>query len=164
MGIALYFIGFLILQRLVELALSNRNTKRLLAKGAKEFSPGHYPLIVGVHILWIIAIAAFGWNNEINYWWLAAYGVLQAFRMWILGSLGERWTTRIIILNEPLVRKGLYKYVEHPNYILVGAEIIIAPMVLGLWWVAILFTILNTIVLGVRVEAENKALATITKN
>lgn len=80
------------------------------------------------------------------------------FRVWILASLGTRWTTRIIVLNEPLVARGPYKFLPHPNYMLVVAEIFVAPMVLGLWGVALIFTVLNAIVLTIRIRAENKAL------
>jgi len=155
------FIAFLIAQRLSELVIARKNTVRLLARGAKEFAPEHYPLIVAVHSLWIVAIAVLGWDQALNFSWLVVYLVLQGFRIWILSSLGARWTTRIIILNEPLVARGPYKYIKHPNYVLVVAEIIAAPMVLGLFSVAIVFSLLNVIVLYIRIRAENKALATI---
>jgi len=155
------FIVLLIAQRLSELAIARENTARLLRQGAKEFAPEHYPLIVAVHSLWIAAIAVFGWDQALNFSWLTVYLILQGFRIWILSSLGARWTTRIIILNEPLVVRGPYKYIKHPNYALVVAEIIAAPMVLGLFSVAIVFSLLNAIVLYIRIRAENKALATI---
>jgi len=155
------FIAFLIAQRLSELVIARKNTVRLLARGAKEFAPEHYPLIVAVHSLWIVAIAVLGWDQALNFSWLVVYLVLQGFRIWILSSLGARWTTRIIILNEPLVARGPYKYIKHPNYVLVVAEIIAAPMVLGLFSVAIVFSLLNAIVLYIRIKVENKALATI---
>ncbi|MEO1067087.1 MAG: isoprenylcysteine carboxylmethyltransferase family protein [Pseudomonadota bacterium] len=160
---ALLFIGFLIAQRLVELWIAQRNTHRLLARGAQEHAPDHYKLIVAVHALWIFAIVVFGFDQAISWAWLAIYAGLQLFRLWILMSLGERWTTKIIILDEPLVAKGPYQYIKHPNYVLVIAEIIAAPMVLGLTWVAIVFTILNALVLAIRIPAENRALATITQ-
>jgi len=155
------FIAFLIAQRLSELVIARKNTVRLLARGAKEFAPEHYPLIVAVHSLWIVAIAVLGWDQALNFSWLVVYLVLQGFRIWILSSLGARWTTRIIILNEPLVARGPYKYIKHPNYVLVVAEIIAAPMVLGLFSVAIVFSLLNAIVLYILIKVENKALATI---
>jgi len=90
---------------------------------------------------------------------LATFGILQILRVWILGTLGARWTTRIIILPEPLVRRGPFRFLRHPNYTLVVAEIIVAPIVLGLVWVAALFTVLNALMLYVRIRAENRALA-----
>ena len=158
---ALLFIAFLIVQRLGELVIAKRNTARLMERGAKEYAPEHYPIIVAVHTLWVLAIVALGWDQPILWHWFVIYAVLQLFRVWILTSLGGRWTTRIIIWNEPLVARGPYRFIKHPNYILVIAEIIAAPMVLGLTWVAVVFTVLNAIVLAIRIPAENKALQTI---
>lgn len=155
------FLVFLIAQRLIELVIARRNTARLIARGAREYAPEHYPLIVALHTIWLVTIVVFGWGGEINPVWLAVYGLLQILRLWILLSLGKRWTTRIIILDEPLVVRGPYRFFKHPNYVLVVAEIIAAPMVLGLLWVAVVFTVLNALVLKIRISAENRALATI---
>ncbi len=155
----LLFLGFLILQRLSELVIAKRNTARLLAKGAYEVGAGHYPVMVIMHSLWIIALMVLGHDQSVAFGWLALFAVLQVLRVWILGSLGSRWTTRIIILEEPLVVRGPFRYVSHPNYMLVVAEIIVAPMVLGLVWVAVVFTILNAAMLWVRIGVEHKALA-----
>ena len=156
---ALLFIGFVIAQRLGELWLARRNTARLLARGAREVGASHYPLIVALHTAWIIALLVFGWSAAVSVPWLILYGVLQLFRIWILGSLGERWTTRIIIIDEPLVVRGPYRFMPHPNYVLVVAEIIVVPMVLGLFWVALAFTLLNAAVLALRIAKEGEALA-----
>lgn len=153
------FLGFIIIQRLSELVIAKRNTAALLAKGAYEVGASHYPVMVAMHSTWIACLLIFGYDNSIAYGWLAVFAVLQVFRVWILGSLGSRWTTRIIILEEPLVVRGPFKYVAHPNYMLVVAEIIVAPMVLGLTWVALLFTVLNAAMLWVRIGVEHKALA-----
>jgi len=155
----LLFLAFLIVQRLSELAIAKRNTKRLLAKGAYEVGAEHYPIMVMMHTAWVLCLLGFGYTENIAVGWLTAYIVLQFFRIWILTSLGSRWTTRIIILNAPLVVKGPFKYFSHPNYMLVVAEIIVAPMVLGLSWVALIFTLLNAAMLWVRIGVEHKALA-----
>ena len=156
---ALLFLGFIVLQRLSELAISKANTKRLLARGAYEVGANHYPAMVAMHSAWIVCLVVFGYTQPVSLFWLAIFAVLQAFRVWILASLGSRWTTRIIILEEPLVTRGPFKLIRHPNYVLVIAEIIVAPMVLGLWWVAALFTVLNAAMLWVRIGAEERALA-----
>ena len=157
--LALLLIAFVIGQRLVELAVARHNTRRLLARGGREIGAEHYPLIVTLHATWILAIVAFGWQSPVSLPWLAAYAVLQLFRIWILTSLGPRWTTRIIIIDEPLVRRGPYRFLPHPNYLLVAAELIVVPMALGLPWLAAVFTMLNALVLGVRITVENRALA-----
>lgn len=156
---ALLFIGFVITQRLGELWLARRNTLRLLARGGREVGARHYPLIVALHTGWILALLAFGFQSSLSIPWLAAYGVLQIFRVWILASLGPRWTTRIIVIDEPLVRRGPYKLLSHPNYLLVCAELVVVPMALSLPIIAFVFQALNAAVLNIRIKAENEALA-----
>jgi methyltransferase len=153
------FLGFLILQRLSELVLARLNTTRLLARGATEHGESHYPLIVALHAAWIAALVIFGLGNPVSPAWLAAFVVLQALRIWILASLRDRWTTRIIVLDEPLVARGPFRFVRHPNYMVVAAEIVVASMVLGLPWVAAIFTLLNAAVLAIRIRAEDAALS-----
>ena len=161
MTLALCFIAFLIAQRLIELVIAKRNTARLLEKGAYEVGAGHYPLIIVIHSAWVISIVILGYDQSIQTSWFILYVLLQGLRIWILASLGSRWTTRIIILNEPLVVRGPYRYIKHPNYVLVIGEIFVAPMVLGLFWVAVVFSLLNFFILSIRIPAENKALAEI---
>ena len=156
---AALFLGFIIVQRLSELVIAKRNTAKLLAKGAYEVGAAHYPVMVTMHSAWILCLVIFGYDESVAFGWLAVFVVLQVFRVWILGSLGSRWTTRIIILEETLVVRGPFKYFSHPNYMLVVAEIIVAPMVLGLVWVAVVFTVLNAAMLWVRIGVEHKALA-----
>lgn len=157
-GPALAFILFLALQRLAELALSRRNTARLLAKGAREAGADHYPAMVAMHAAWLGAIAVFGAGQPVHAGWLAVFAVLQALRIWVIATLGPRWTTRIIVADAPLVRRGPFRYMRHPNYAVVTAEIAVAPLVLGLWPVAVLFTVLNAAMLRIRIRAENAAL------
>lgn len=155
---AALFIAFLVVQRLSELAIARRNTARLLAEGAREVAPGHYPLIVALHTAWLLCIVWFGYDQQIILGWLVVFVVLQGLRLWILGTLGRRWTTRIIVTDEPLVAEGPFRYLRHPNYTLVVAEIFVAPMVLGLTGVALAFTVLNALVLFIRIRAEDGAL------
>ncbi len=155
---AALFIAFLVVQRLSELAIARRNTARLLAEGAREVAPGHYPLIVALHTAWLLSIVWFGYDQQIILGWLVVFVVLQGLRLWILGTLGRRWTTRIIVTDEPLVAEGPFRYLRHPNYTLVVAEIFVAPMVLGLTGVALAFTVLNALVLFIRIRAEDGAL------
>ena len=156
---AALFLAFLVVQRLSELVIAKRNTARLLARGAYEVGAEHYPFMVSMHTAWVLALIVFGFDNPVHFGWLAVFVVLQGFRVWILTSLGGRWTTRIIVLEEPLVAKGPFRFIPHPNYTLVVCENIVAPMVLGLVWVAALFTVLNAAMLYVRIRAENAALA-----
>jgi len=147
------------LQRVGELWLSRRNSKRLLAQGAREHAPGHYPLVVGVHVLWLATLWWLAPLRPIDGFWLAIYVLLQVARIWVLATLGPRWTTRIIVLPDaPLVAKGPYRFVSHPNYLVVVGEIAVLPLVFGLWQVALIFTLLNGVGLVVRIREENRAL------
>ena len=156
---AFCILGFVTLQRLSELLLAERNRKRLMANGAVEYGADHYPLIVGVHGLWLAALWWFAPGQPIHVALLIFFALLQLGRLWVLATLGERWTTRIIVLpNAPLVARGPYRFVDHPNYIVVVLEIAVLPLVFGLWQIALLFSLLNAAVLAVRITAENRAL------
>lgn len=155
----LVILGLVTLQRLGELWLSNRNTRRLVAQGAREFAPGHYPLIVAVHALWLAALWWFAPSRPIDGFWLGLFVLIEIARIWVLVSLGPRWTTKIIVLPDaPHVRRGPYRFVNHPNYVVVVSEIAVLPLVFGLWQVALIFTLLNAAVLAVRIRHENRAL------
>jgi methyltransferase len=152
-------LALVTLQRLGELVLAERNTRRLLARGAHEVGRSHYPFLVAVHAGWLVALWLLAPGPPIHILPLLIYVVLQVARIWVIASLGERWTTRIIVLPAaPLVRRGPYKWVDHPNYLIVIAEIAVLPLVFGLPVVAAFFSVLNAIVLWVRVREENQAL------
>jgi methyltransferase len=105
--------------------------------------------------LWWLAPA-----RPIDGFWLGLFVIIELSRIWVLASLGARWTTRIIALpNAPLVRRGPYRWVNHPNYLVVVAEIAVLPLVFGLWKVSLIFSILNAAVLTIRIRAENRTLA-----
>jgi methyltransferase len=147
-------------QRLGELVLANHNTTRLKAQGAYEVAPGHYPLIVILHAAWLVGLWALAWNRPLSLPLAALFIVIEGLRVWVLMSIGSRWTTRIIILpGAPLVRRGPYRFIPHPNYTVVAAEILVLPLAFGLWWYALVFTALNAAVLFIRIRAENAALA-----
>jgi methyltransferase len=153
-------LGLVTLQRAVELVISSSNTRKLKARGAVELAPRHYPLIVAVHAAWLISLWLLGRDQPVNFIALLLYLVLQGCRVWILRTLGSRWTTRIIVLpGYPLVSSGPYRYLSHPNYAVVACEIAVLPLALGLPLSAAIFTVLNAAVLAIRIDAENRALA-----
>jgi len=159
MSFAAIVLVLVTLQRLGELVLARRNTERLMARGAIEVGAGHYPLIVALHTAWLATLWLFGRNQEVNLAALALFAMLQGLRVWILATLGPRWTTRIIVLpGAPLVAKGPYRYFSHPNYAVVAGEIAVLPLALHLPWVALVFTILNAAALVIRIRAEAHAL------
>jgi methyltransferase len=152
-------LALVTLQRLGELWLAKRNTRRLLEAGAREYGAAHYPLIVAVHTLWLLSLWFLAPQRPVEAFWLALFVLVELARVWVLMTLGSRWTTRIIVLpNAPLVRRGPYRFVNHPNYWVVASEIAVLPLVFGLWQVALAFSLLNAAVLKVRIREENRAL------
>lgn len=159
MTLAIFILFLVTIQRIAELILAKRNTKRLLARGGLEKSPKHYVFIVIMHTAWLALLWIYVGDARISFWWLALFILLQFLRVWIIVTLGERWTTRIIVVpGEARVLRGPYRFLAHPNYVIVAAEIIALPMTLGLPWIALVFTMLNAAVLWVRIRAEEKAL------
>ena len=159
MSLNLIILSAVTLQRLSEMWLSNKNSKRLIAEGAREHAPGHYPLIVGLHTAWLAALWWLAPLRPVYAFWLGLFVLIEMGRIWVLTSLGRRWTTRIIVLpGAPLVRKGPYRFIDHPNYLVVAAEIAVLPLVFGLWRTALAFSLINAAVLFIRIRAENRAL------
>jgi methyltransferase len=152
-------LGFVTAQRLIELPIARANTARLLAAGGREVAPGHYPLIVALHATWLASLWWFALDRPISIPLLILFGLVELARIWVLRTLGPRWTTRIIVVpGEKLVARGPYRFISHPNYAVVVAELALLPMIFGLWQIAILFSVLNLIILSIRIRAENAAL------
>ncbi len=161
--IFILFISFVILLRIGELLLSKRNERWLLQHGAVEYGNKHYPFIVTLHVLFIISlIFEYSIQQTASYslFFIVLYFVLIAFKVRVILSLGKFWNTKIYhIPNVPLLKKGPYKYSKHPNYLIVIAEITVIPLAFHLYYTAIIFTLLNSIILFVRIREENKALS-----
>ena len=156
---AIAVLAFVTAERVAELLLAKRNTARLLSRGAKEIASAHYPLIVALHAAWLGGLWLLAWDRPIQLAWLALFAVLQILRFWVLATLRDRWTTRIIILpGAPLVKSGPYRFLSHPNYAVVIGEIAVLPLIFALPWYALAFSILNGLVLFIRIAAENAAL------
>jgi methyltransferase len=159
---AAVLLALVTIERLAELWLARRNTTALLARGAVEVAAGHYPLIVALHAVWLVVLWLWGAGAPVQSGWLTVFLVLQLARVWVLASLGSRWTTRIIILpGAPLVATGPYRWLTHPNYAVVVAEIAVLPLCLGLPLVALIFSIANAAVLSLRIASENSALRSV---
>lgn len=157
-----WILAIVAAQRLCEVAYATRNTRRLLANGGREIGARHYPLFVLLHAFWLITIAIVAVRTphvRVDWWFVGAYALLQIARVWIIATLGARWTTRIVVVpNAPLVCGGPYRYVRHPNYLVVMLEIAILPLAFGQVAVAIVFTILNAALLRYRIGIEDGAL------
>ena len=160
MGIAQWIVIAVGLLRLAELVYARRNQARLLARGGHEVGAGHYPLIVLLHAAWLAALF-FGIPGTVapNLILLGGFLALQLVRVWIIASLGPYWTTRIITVpGEPLSRHGPYRWMRHPNYAVVAAEIALLPLAFGAWPIALVFSLANAGLLAWRIATENRVL------
>jgi len=154
------FLSFFIAQRLSELAIARRNEGWLQAQGAVEYGQTHYPFIVLLHASFILSmIGEYSWRGgqSLDVVFLILFLALIAAKAWVIASLGKYWNTKIFrVAGAPTVRRGLYKYVRHPNYIIVVCEFIVVPMVFHLYITAVVFSILNAAMLRIRIREENK--------
>ncbi|CAH0347770.1 isoprenylcysteine carboxylmethyltransferase family protein [Bacillus sp. CECT 9360] len=162
------FISLIVLQRVIELFIAQRNEKWMKKQGALEFGMSHYPWMVLMHIGFfsalILEVTLTG--RELNsFWqlWLAIFLAAQAGRVWVIASLGKYWNTKIIVLpGAELMAKGPYKYIKHPNYLVVAIEIIIISLLFNAYITGILFSLLNVWMMTVRIPEEERALNSLT--
>lgn len=157
------FISCLIIQRLSELVIARRNEKWLLSQGAIQYGREHYPFMIALHTLFIVSlIGEYVWRGGTNISWifLGIFIAVLLFKFWALSSLGKYWNTKIYrIPGVYPVKRGPYKFLKHPNYMEVVCEIAFIPLVFHLYYTAIVFTILNAVMLYVRITVENKVWA-----
>jgi methyltransferase len=152
-------LTFLTVQRLAELWWAKQNEARLLAAGAIEYGHSHLPLIILLHAAWMAGLWLLAYDRSVDPVFLTLFVILQMARFWVLVTLGRRWTIRIIAVpGEQLVARGPYRFFRHPNYAVVSGEIAVVPLALGLPIYALVFSILNAVVLTIRITAENAAL------
>ena len=157
-------VGCVALQRLLELRLSRRNERLLRARGAIERGRGHYPLMVALHALWLLSTLIEGLlrGPSLPALWpipAALFLLVQPLRYWSIRSLGDYWNTRILVVPDAkLVARGPYRYLRHPNYVVVAVEVATFPLIFGAWVTAVVFSTLNAALLFVRIREENRAL------
>jgi methyltransferase len=156
-------LGFLTLQRIAELWWARQNESRLFAAGGVEYGRSHFLLIVFLHAAWLLGMWVVAYDRPVEPPFFVIVVLLQIARFWVLTTLGRRWTIRVIIVpGEKLVARGPYRWLRHPNYAVVTGEIAAVPLALGLPLYALVFSILNAVVLAIRIPAENAALAATT--
>lgn len=156
--------AFVIVQRMAELYIAERNRCWALQQGAREFGIRHYQLFFLLHTAWLV-----GWFVEANirgaltegwYLWLGLFACAQGLRYWCISSLGRCWNTRILVIpGGNLVRKGPYRFLSHPNYLAVAIELLCIPLIFGAVWTAACVTMLNAVLLfKIRIPEEEQAL------
>ena len=160
MGEGAWLVAFMIAQRLIELCFARLNTRQLRGRGGIEFGAAHYPLIVILHAIWIVSLLILAHDRSVDPFWLSVFVALQIGRLWVIASLGRRWTTRVIVMPGAVpVARGPYRWIRHPNYLIVALEIAVVPLALGLPVVALVFSAANAALLAYRIRIENEALA-----
>jgi methyltransferase len=154
-------LAFVALQRGAELAWAARNTARLRRRGALEADAHGYPLFVALHAGWLASMALLVPAATPPTWaLLGIFALLQPVRIWVIASLGRYWTTRVLSLPEaPLVQAGPYRWIRHPNYLIVAAEIAVLPLAFGAVAIAVVFSVLNLVLIARRISIEDRALA-----
>ena len=158
-------IAFVIAQRLFELIVASINTNAILKKGGVEFGRNHYWILVTLHSAFFVSIGLEAMLNGVTlspYFGIALsiFFAAQLGRIWVIRSMGGRWTTRVLVIKgETLVSAGPFRWLPHPNYTIVAIEIFALPLVFNLFFTSILFSVLNAIVLlAIRLPVERKAL------
>lgn len=164
-SLALVLVVAVGLERIVELVLSNRNARRMVARGGVERSASHYPVMVAIHTALLLGcllesrIAPRPFVADVVWPMVAAAVLAQALRWWAIGTLGPRWSTRVVVIpGESRIARGPYRLVPHPNYLAVVLEGVALPLACSAWVTAGLFTITNAALLAVRIRAEEGAL------
>lgn len=166
----LIFISFVFIQRFIELGLARRNAIWMKERGGVEFGAAHYPLVVLIHVLFLVSLTV----EVIVFkpapplflvlFYLTIFILAQIGRWWIIRSLGRWWNTRIFVLPRArVIRRGPYRWLRHPNYVVVMLEFISAPLIFGALFTAVFFSVLNFIVLRcIRIPVEERALSAMT--
>ncbi len=158
------FILLVIFQRIIEVVIANRNARWIKSQGGYEAGREHYTFIIGTHVFFFLSLiieVTVNWNHFAKWSFipLIIFLLAQMGRTWALSSLGRFWNTRIMILpGAKVVAKGPYQYVRHPNYVIVVTEIAMLPLIFQAYWTAIMFTVINALVLSIRIKEEETAL------
>ena len=153
-----YLMVYIIFARFFELILSKKNTTKLLQEGAKECYGFHYKFIILFHIVFIVFFLAKSFSNSIfNINYLYVFFIVQIFRYKIIYDLGEFWTTKILVINKPLVKTWMFRYLRHPNYIVVFLEVILVCLFFNDFYSLIVFSVINSVLIATRIFFEEKA-------
>ena len=149
---------YIIFARIFELFLSKKNTTKLLQEGAREYYEFHYKFIVLFHIIFILFFLAKSFSGSTyNIYYLYIFFIVQIIRYKVIYDLGEFWTTRILVINKSLIKTWMFRNLRHPNYIVVFLEVMLVCLFFNDFFSLVVFSIINLILIGVRVFYEEKA-------
>jgi methyltransferase len=156
-------LGFVLLERAAELGVAATNTRHLRAQGAVEIDARGYPWFVMLHGAWLASLFLLVPRDAAPSWpFLAVFAALQLGRLWVIATLGRRWTTRIMVLpGAALIESGPYRYLRHPNYAVVTSEIAVLPLAFGAVAIALVFSAINLALILRRIAIEGRALAAV---
>lgn len=158
-------IGFIICQRLIELRIAKRNEQWMMQRGGVQLGGEHYKWFILLHIIFFLSVIVetglqTSHSSSVNLLLLFVFIIAQVGRVWCITALGRFWNTKIIVLPRvALIKKGPYKFVKHPNYIIVAIELFVIPMLFSAYFTAIMFPLLHWCLLKIRIPHEEKALA-----
>lgn len=159
-------IAAVVLERVAELVVSQRNAAWAREQGGIESGLRHYPPMVALHsgLLAACLVEVFVGDRPflpgLGWPMLVLVLAAQALRWWCITTLGRRWNTRVVVIpGLPLIAAGPYLWIRHPNYVAVAVEGIALPLVHAAWMTAVAFTVLNAVLLlAFRIPAEERAL------
>lgn len=160
----LTILAFLVIQRLIELYIARQNERWMLQHGAIIYGQNHYPYMILLHVgffLFFIIEVVISGEGPIRFWpiLLSVFFLLQFARYWVIISLGKYWNTKIIVLpNTTLIRNGPFRFIKHPNYMIVTLELLVVPIMFQAYITAVLFFFLNQWMLFIRIHEEDQAL------
>lgn len=151
----------ILIQRGAEEVYSARNTRALLARGAREEGASYYPVVAVAHLSWVASLFFLVPPDAHTFWPLIGlYVLLQVARYWVIATLGPYWTHRIITMDEaPIVASGAYGVVRHPNYAITVAETLLLPLAFSAVALALIMTAIWVAVLSYKIRLEDAALA-----
>ena len=168
MSLFYFVVGFVIIQRIVELFVARKNEQWIRAQGGYEVGAKHYPFMVAIHVGFFIALIfeVMVFERSMPSYWMflfVVFACLQLMRVWVISSLGKFWNTKILVLpGAHVVKKGPFNFIRHPNYVVVTLEIITIPSMFGAYFTVLVFTILNFVILSIRIPIEEAALREVT--
>lgn len=165
MKLFLIIVSLIVIQRIFELLIAGRNERTQKKEGAVEYDRKGYRVIVAMHVCFFVSLVLeyTFLKRTLNAYWelfILVFVLAQILRYWSIASLGKYWNTKILVKpGTPLIRKGPYKYLKHPNYLAVVIEIAVIPLIFSCYLTSLIFSVTNLVLLSRRINIEERALS-----